>query len=415
MKHRTSQFVFLAILATLLVSHGQNRTIAQTDKSASPLSDEAFVKGMEASQDLDFAEARRQFEDIKRRFPDHPAGPYYLASTLWFQTLTRPGLLLPLLFKLLGSETFSGDNPEKVDAQTVQQFRDLIRQASVLAEAQLKRDPRNVEALYFLGAAHGLSAAFKGTIENGLVGAMRDGSTAEDKEREVIRLDPNFHDAELTIGLHDYTVGSLPLPIKIAAAIANVRGSKKRGLATLERVAREGRLERNIARLMLVVLYLREKQYEPAISQAQELSHAYPRNYLFKLLEADATLKQAIVLRQTNPSAAASSERAAFDICDSLSTKEANRLAPGRPLELIHFVYGEILLAAGKAETAATQFLLAAAVGRAEQAIVTIAHLRSAQALDLAGKRREALAEYKIVLERPNVYESHAKAERGLR
>src|SRR5215831_14465440 len=140
MKHRTSQFVFLAILATLLVSRGQTSTIAQTDKSASPLSDEAFVKGMEASQDLDFAEAHRQFEDIKRRFPDHPAGPYYLASTLWFQTLTRPGRLLPLLFKLLGSETFNGDDPEKVDAQTVQQFRDLIRQASVLAEAQLKRD-----------------------------------------------------------------------------------------------------------------------------------------------------------------------------------------------------------------------------------------------------------------------------------
>ena len=35
--------------------------------------------------------------------------------------------------------------------------------------------------------------------------------------------------------------------------------------------------------------------------------------------------------------------------------------------------------------------------------------------MDLAGRRRDALAEYRAVLERPNVHRSHEEARRGLR
>jgi hypothetical protein len=46
---------------------------------------------------------------------------------------------------------------------------------------------------------------------------------------------------------------------------------------------------------------------------------------------------------------------------------------------------------------------------------VTRARLRAAQALDVAGKREEALNEYKAVLARPNVFDSHEDAKRGLK
>ena len=59
--------------------------------------------------------------------------------------------------------------------------------------------------------------------------------------------------------------------------------------------------------------------------------------------------------------------------------------------------------------------LLAAAVPGAEASIVTRARLRGAQALDLAGRRDEALTQYKAVLARPNVYDSHEDARRGLK
>jgi len=46
--------------------------------------------------------------------------------------------------------------------------------------------------------------------------------------------------------------------------------------------------------------------------------------------------------------------------------------------------------------------------------LVTMAHLYAARAYDAGGKRDEALAQYKTVLARPNVYDAHDAAKRGL-
>jgi hypothetical protein len=43
-----------------------------------------------------------------------------------------------------------------------------------------------------------------------------------------------------------------------------------------------------------------------------------------------------------------------------------------------------------------------------------MAHLYAARAYDSAGKRDDALAQYKTVLARPNVYDAHDEAKRGL-
>ena len=131
---------------------------------------------------LDFEDASKRFEDVRQRFPDHPAGPYYLAANLFLRTLTKPGRLLPLPTSLSGSETF-GANADKVDAETVRHFQDLRKQGNVMAKARLKHNSGDKEALYFLGAIDGLSAAFKGTLEGNVVGAVREGSSGVDKHR----------------------------------------------------------------------------------------------------------------------------------------------------------------------------------------------------------------------------------------
>ncbi len=415
MKRQTHILLVLIVLALSLTARAQKVSTAQPAPVDRTLSDASFTKGVEAMHNLDFEEARRHFHEVQQRFPDHPAGPYYLAANLFLRTLTKPSRLLPLLFNLSRSKTFGENSDDKVDQDTVQQFRALTRQARLLAKARLERDFRDPVALYFLGATHGLSAAFKGTLEGSVIGAMRDGSSGVDKHRELIKVDPNFHDAELSIGLYDYTVGALPLPVKVMAAIANVRGSKKRGLETLERVGREGRLERYISRLLLVILYKREKRYAEALDRARELTASYPRNYLFKLAAADAFVSQAVAYRLTNQPTATSLEGEAFAIFDSMLNGPVAREAPAPPVELIHFIYGEALLKTGQAERAARHFLAATSAPRAEISIVTIAHLRGAQAFDLADKRREALAQYEIVMRRPNAYHSRERAAQGLR
>ena len=371
--------------------------------------DDLRREGFEALYNLDYEGANRRFKQIARQFPDHPAGLQFLAAALWAQTLNQSRRLQASLYS---SDSFYAQSEDKVDPHTVAQFREWTQAAKQLAEARLKRDPRDVEALYFLGAAEGLKAAFAVAVERRFMAALRDGSRSVERHRQVIKLDPNFHDAELTIGIYDYTVGGLPLPVKLLASIGGVRGSKKRGLETLQRVASEGRWAKDDAKSLLLVLYKREKRFNDALAISRELSAKYPRNYLLKLESADALISQANAARKESKlDVAASAEREVYTIFDALLRERA---ASGY-FDLIHFRYGETLLQAGQPERAALEFLAAANVKGAETAVATMAHLRAAQSLDLASKRSEALAEYRVVLARQDVYNAHEEAKRGLR
>ena len=216
--------------------------------------------------------------------------------------------------------------------------------------------------------------------------------------------------------MYDYVVGTLPLAAKILVGVTGVRGSKKRGLATLERVTKEGTWARDDARTLLIVLYTRERRFADALALARELAAKYPRNYLFRLEAADALVAQAALERKANHAAAvASAEREAFATFEELLHDRNVRDTAARALDLIHFKYGEALLTAGQADRAAKEFLATTTVAGAEPGLATMAHLFAAHAFDVAGKRNEALGEYRAVLARPNVYDSHDLAEKGLR
>ncbi len=102
-------------------------------------------------------------------------------------------------------------------------------------------------------------------------------------------------------------------------------------------------------------------------------------------------------------------------IFDSLLHDRATRDTASRAQDLIHFRYGEALLEANQLDTAAQEFIAAFNTAGAESNLSTMAHLRAAQAFDLAGKRNDALAQYRIVLARPDVMDSHDEAKQGLK
>ncbi|HET9525484.1 MAG TPA: hypothetical protein VFO99_04920, partial [Pyrinomonadaceae bacterium] len=297
----------------------------------------------------------------------------------------------------------------------VAEFRNLTREARRLAEAKLKQEPKNVEALDFLANTEGLKASFEEAVERRHFSALRNGNDAVSHHRQVLKLDPTYIDAQITIGLYEYVVGSLPLPVKILAGATGYRGSKKRGLAMLEQVAKEGRWAQDDAKSVLILLYTREKRYADVLKLTRELSAKYPRNYLLRLETADALVALAGVKRKEKDLAGAVQlEKEAFAAFDEVLRDRNVRDTAARALDLIHFKYGEVLLLAGYHDRAAKEFLSATKVDRAEPGLVTMAHLYAARAYDIGGKRDDALAQYKTVLARPNVYDAHDEAKRGL-
>jgi tetratricopeptide (TPR) repeat protein len=272
------------------------------------------TEGYEALYNLDYETARRRFQKMIELAPDHPAGPQCMAASLWIQQLNESWELKSTLY----SDKAYKNEKAKVDQRKVEEFRKWTRRAKQLSEARLKRNDRDVEALYFLGAAEGLEAAFSAAVERKFMSALRTGSSAVDHHRKVLELSPQFYDAELTIGLQKYIIGSMPLPLKMLAKTVGVSGSKKRGLKELEHVAHDGHMGRDVARVLLIDLYKREKRWDDAIATGRELSQRYPRNYLFKLQIADALALKIAAVRKAKKPVEAAEERELFAIFESL-------------------------------------------------------------------------------------------------
>ena len=209
-------------------------------------------------------------------------------------------------------------------------------------------------------AEEGLKASFEEAVERRHFAALNDGDDAVDHHREVLKLDPNFIDAGLTVGLYEYVVGSLPLPIKVVAGITGFRGSKKKGLAMIERVAKEGQL----------VARRRQDASDRSLHPRETLCGcARPRARAQCEVSAQLSLPFGSGgcvgfpgrgrTKNKNIEAAVKAEREAFATFDDLLHDRSVRDTVSRALDLVHFKYGEVLLTAGEGERAAKEFLAA--------------------------------------------------------
>ena len=401
------------VLASTVLAHAQQPASPWINEADRPQMESLRKDGLEALYNIDYDRAYRDFKQIADSYPNHPAGPQLLAAGLWIKTLYQSRRLQSSLYN---SESFYTNGDDKVDPKVVDEFRTLTREARRLAEAKLKQDPKNIEALDFLANTEGLKAAFEEAVERRHFAALRDGNDAVGHHREILKIDPKYIDAQLTIGLYEYVVGSLPLPIKLVAGVTGYHGSKKRGLSMLEQVAKEGHWAQDDAKTVLVLLYTREKRFEDVLAITRELSVKYPRNYLFRLETADALVSIAEVKRSKKDLAGAvQAEMEAFATFDDLLRDRNARDAAGRALDLIHFKYGEVLLTAGQNDRAAKEFLTTTKLDHAEAGLVTMAHLFAGRAYDVSGRRDEAMAQYKEVLARPDIYDAHDEAKKGLK
>ena len=222
--------------------------------------------------------------------------------------------------------------------------------------------------------------------------ALRSGSSGVETERDVIKLDPNFHDAELTIGMYDYIVGTLPLPARMLASIAGSHGSKKRGIQTLERVAKEGEWTRDDAKVLLLAIYKKEKRFPEALALSRELQGKYPRNYLFRLETADTLVSLAAIERRANKTKEA--ETMESEALATFETMLHERLAADtvpRALDLIYLRYGEAFLLMGQPQKAAGEFLAATIVKGADAGTVACTEAMISAYLDKASEGMKGL------------------------
>jgi hypothetical protein len=361
-------------------------------------------EGNEALYNMDYATARAKFEEIRKRIPQHPAGDLYIATVIWLEHLNKSRRLQTSLYQNESSFYAGADKAKEdsegdaVDQSLDRAFRDRMAQAKTKALALVARNKNDADAQYFLGAFYGVMAGYEASTARKFFAAMRNGSRGVDAHEKVLKLKPDYYDAYLSVGMYDYIVGTLPFAYKAIAALAGIRGNKQRGITRLQTIVEKETATADDARVMLLAIYQNEKRYENALALLEQLSAKYPRSYLVKLEKAYTlvSLKRA------------GDAYAAFE--ELLKDPAA---APA--VDLVHYQYAEALSANKEHKRAAEHFLEVPKSKGADANLATLALLRAAQVFDLAGQRNDAVAQYKAVLARPNVYDTREQAEKGLK
>ncbi|HEU4768384.1 MAG TPA: hypothetical protein VFS77_13465, partial [Pyrinomonadaceae bacterium] len=150
----------MPLLITLLILISFGTVAAQPTDNRARL-DTLRTEGYEALYNLDYEGARKRFREMLQIAPDHPVGAQCLAASLWVEQLNQSWELKATLY----STKAYTEGKHKTDPVQTAEFRKWIRQTKTLAEAKLSRNPRDLEALYFLGAAEGLNAAYAAAVE----------------------------------------------------------------------------------------------------------------------------------------------------------------------------------------------------------------------------------------------------------
>jgi tetratricopeptide (TPR) repeat protein len=163
-----------------------------------------------------------------------------------------------------------------------------VEEAIAEAGAWTRREPARAEAWFYLGAALGVRGQWR-VLREERVAAARDGKRIKTALERALQLDPLMHDAAFGIGVYRYYAAIAPAYLRwLRWLLLLPGGNRAEGLAQMERASRLGQLVRAEADYQLHVVYLwYEQRYPEALTLVRSLQSRYPRNPLFRQIEAD--------------------------------------------------------------------------------------------------------------------------------
>jgi len=106
-------------------------------------------------------------------------------------------------------------------------------------------------------------------------------SSRQTAER-LIRIDPDYHDAYLAIGIENYLLGLRSAPARWMLQLSGAQTNKQKGIASLKVTAEKGRYLGPYARLLLVIAALRDRDRSTAKKLLADLAREFPRNGLYQ-------------------------------------------------------------------------------------------------------------------------------------
>jgi len=331
---------------------------------------------------MDYQRATLEFEKLLDKHPNDPYALNHLLTVILMHDLYDTGAMNTGDY---ANDSFIGRAPRPTDERIKVRIKALAHRAQTEEEKRLKNNPSDIDALYCRGVTRAEFAVYTGLVERAWFSALRNAVGARHDHERVLQLDPDFVDAKMVVGTHNYVVGNLPWSIKVAAALAGLNGSKDRGLAYLRDAAKSDAENSLDAKVVLSLFLRREHKYDEAIAYMQELTTKYPGNHLF-------------------PTEVANLQRDAgrLDEAEAEYRKvwENGRAGKYRKMhyELAAWGLGELLRSKKDFEGAAAAYQLVNEAPNPDPDIRQKANLAAGEVYDLLQKRDMAMKAYEAVL-----------------
>lgn len=268
-------------LALLIVSLS-GLPLAQADDS-DPWNDmiaERVRDGMLLNHSGRYDAADEVWAELRRDFPDHPAGTIYAMETLYSRQVY-----------------------DLFDSRFDEEIESTGREALQLARAWQEAQPESARAHLFVGQAEMQLGRFRAGSRK-FYAAGRHAERAGDHLERAVELDPELVDGRYWFGMYHYAASELPNVLHWLDWLWFIpEGDANRGLDALREASSEGDIERYSANLLLMNIFTYfERDHGEATRLARSLHDRFPNNSfvhfeLVRLLlsqrQYDATIMEA--------------------------------------------------------------------------------------------------------------------------
>ena len=187
------------------------------------------------SYNLEFDEAIDAYTELVARNPNVALAYSDLASAYLYRELHRLGRLDSKAF--VDGNRFVREQRPNPSPEAIARVMSALNDGRALAQRQVAEGGQNAMAHYALCTNAVVRATLSFMIEKAWIATIRQGAEAKSQCEKVRESDPQFADAYLVLGLHEYAVASLPRSLRFMFALGGLQGKKQRGLEYVERTA----------------------------------------------------------------------------------------------------------------------------------------------------------------------------------
>jgi hypothetical protein len=283
------RFRLYGIIVVLLLIAAWNATQVCAQNDSADI-DKAFSR----LYNFDFAGAHSIIDSHLQSNPDDPLAYSLRGAVFLFTELHR--------LQILDIDFFSDDDKVtdkkrlKPDPTARLNIFSATAEARKKAAAQLVQRPEDRAALFAQCMASGLETEYSGLVEKKYLRSYSLAKENQGHARRLLALNPPFYDAYVTLGSTEYVVANLNFFFRLFVRFENIKGNRQKAIENLKQAIDHGRYYQPYAKILLTVVYLREKRVNDALMIMRELERDFPENTLFKkeaalLAEKTATKK----------------------------------------------------------------------------------------------------------------------------